>query len=474
MLFRKTVMLFLVAVLSMLPVLQEEAGAKAVSPDFVELAKQLNPSVVNIRTAKTVQLRRPGAQMAPNPFSGNNFFHDFFAPFFGDQFQQPQQRARREQALGTGFIISKDGYLLTNNHVVAGADEVMVKLSDGRELKAEIKGQDEKLDIALLKLTEDKTDFAAAEFGDSDSLAVGEWVMAIGNPFGLSQTVTAGIVSAKGRVIGSGPYDDFIQTDASINPGNSGGPLFNTAGKVVGINTAIVAGGQGIGFAIPINVVKTVVDQLKNTGKVVRGYMGINFQGLDASLVNALKLPSDKGALVTNVEKNSPADKAGIKAGDVITAFDGKPVAADTDLPKAVASTPIGKQVEVSIYRSGKPQMLKLTVEQNKNDALAATAAKDGEQASIGISVEELTPEIARQLRLNDVKGVVISNVKPDSPAGQAGVVRGDLVIEFNGQAIENITDFAKAANAVRKDDMVRLLLRRPNGMFGYVAMKAQ
>lgn len=474
MLLKKIVLFLLVATLAMAPALPETAEAKSVSPDFVELAKRLNPSVVNIRTAKTVKSRPNTGRMAPHPFFGNDFFNDFFAPFFGDQFQQPQQRSRREQSLGTGFVISTDGYLLTNNHVVSGADEVLVKLSDGRELKAEIKGQDEKLDIALLKLTDGKAAFAAAELGDSDSLEVGEWVMAIGNPFGLSQTVTAGIVSAKGRVIGSGPYDDFIQTDASINPGNSGGPLFNAQGKVVGINTAIIAGGQGIGFAIPINIAKSVVNQLKDTGKVVRGYMGINFQGLDAGLVKSLKLPSDKGALVTNVEKDSPAETAGLKNGDVIVSFDGKPVTADTDLPKLVAATPINKQVKVGVYRDGKRRDLALTVGQARDASADQPQATQGEQAGVGISVQELTPELARQLRLRDIKGVVVSDIKAGSPADEAGVVRGDLVIEVNGQPIDSIAGFAKAVAPVRKGDMVRLLLRRPNGTFGYVAMKAE
>ncbi|CAH2030541.1 DegQ family serine endoprotease [Trichlorobacter ammonificans] len=474
MLLKKILLMLLVSLLALTPALPETAEAKPVSPDFVELAKRLNPSVVNIRTAKVVKPRANTGRRAPHPFFGNDFFNEFFAPFFGDQFQQPQQRSRKEQSLGTGFIISQDGFVLTNNHVVNGADEVLVKLSDGRELKAEIKGQDEKLDIALLKLADGKSTFAAAELGDSDALEVGEWVMAIGNPFGLSQTVTAGIVSAKGRVIGSGPYDDFIQTDASINPGNSGGPLFNAQGKVVGINTAIIANGQGIGFAIPINVAKSVVSQLKSTGKVVRGYMGINFQGLDQSLVKSLKLPSDKGALITNVEKDSPAEKAGLKSGDVIVSFDGKPVVADTDLPKLVAATPINKQVKVGVYRDGKRRDLILTVGLAKDAPAEQTAAAQGEQAGVGISVQELTPELARQLRLRDVRGVVVSEVKAGSPAEEAGVVRGDLVIEVNGQRIESIAGFAEAVSSVRKGDMVRLLLRRPNGTFGYVAMKAE
>ena len=258
--------------------------AKPVTPDFVELSKMLTPTVVNIRTVKNfkpaVRAQRPQMQ---NPF--DDLFNEFFGRFNGPG---RQQRPRREQGLGTGFLISSDGFIITNNHVVDGADEVMVKLSDGREMKGEIKGKDEKLDIALIKVS-DKSSFPYADMGDSDALQVGEWVMAIGNPFGLSHTVTAGIVSAKGRVIGSGPYDDFIQTDASINPGNSGGPLFDANGKVIGINTAIIAGGGGgIGFAIPINIAKEVVTQLRSNGKVTRGYLGIRFQPLTKDLAKSL------------------------------------------------------------------------------------------------------------------------------------------------------------------------------------------
>ncbi len=449
------------------------AEAQSVCPDFVALAKRLNPSVVNIRTAKVVKPRASVGRPSANPF-GKDFF-DFFAPFLYNQQQQQQQRPRKEQSLGTGFIISSDGYILTNNHVVQGADEVMVKLSDSRELKAEIKGQDQKLDLALLKVDNGKNGFPAVEFGDSDTLQVGEWVMAIGNPFGLSQTVTAGIVSAKGRVIGSGPYDDFIQTDASINPGNSGGPLFNAQGKVIGINTAIVAGGQGIGFAIPVNIAKAVVDQLRTTGHVTRGYLGVNFQGLDAGLVKSLNLPSDKGALVTHVIKDSPADKAGLKNADVIVSYDGKKVHAETDLPKLVAATPIDKQVKLVIYRDGKRKELFITVTRAK-DSLpgAGSAVKPGEHASIGISVQELTPELAQRLGLNDGRGVVVSEIKPGSPAEEAGLVRGDLVLEVNGKRIDSIANFAETVSLVKKGEMVRLLLRRPDGSFGYVAIKAE
>lgn len=443
------------------------AQAKTVNPDFVELSKRLKPVVVNIRTVKNIKPKASGR--AVNPFLGNDLFNEFFGPFLG---QQVPQQPRKQQGMGTGFIISPDGYILTNNHVVGGADEIMVKLSDGREIKAELKGLDDKLDIALLKINDVKP-LPAAELGDSDVLEVGEWVMAIGNPFGLAHTVTAGIVSAKGRVIGSGPYDDYIQTDASINPGNSGGPLFNSAGRVIGINTAIIAGGQGIGFAIPSTMVKAVVEQLKTTGRVIRGYLGVNYDALNSKLAKSLGLGSDKGVIVTRVEKGSPAEKAGFRVEDVIVEFDGHPVNGDTDLPKLVAAAPIGKQVKVVIYRKGKRQALTVAVGQSKQSVAAVKPGAAPESAGIGVSVRELTPDLARQLGLKDEKGVVISEVKPGSPADEAGMVRGDLVLEFNGQPVENLEAFASLAAKVKKGEVIRLLLRRPDGAFGYVAVTA-
>src|SRR6266540_2759278 len=273
------------------------ASAKGVIPDFVELAAKLKPAVVNISTAKTIAPQKKSHRM-PNPY-GTDPFQDFFDRFFEGVPQQPF----KQRSLGSGFIISDDGYILTNNHVVSGADEIKVKLADGREFKGEVKGADEKLDLALIRI-EGKDHFPVATLGDSDKIQVGEWVMAIGNPFGLQQTVTAGIVSAKGRVIGSGPYDDFIQTDASINPGNSGGPLFNSGGEVIGINAAIVAGGQGIGFAIPINMAKSIVTQLRETGKVTRGWLGVAIQAVTPELAQSFGLSSEKGALVSEVAKD--------------------------------------------------------------------------------------------------------------------------------------------------------------------------
>ena len=443
--------------------------AKQVSPDFVDLAKKLTPTVVNIRTAKVFKpkqrLQRPRTQ---SPFD------NFFEEFFGQQDQMPQQRSRREQSLGTGFIISPDGYILTNNHVVNGADEVMVKLSDGRELKAEIKGMDEKLDLALIKIS-DKGTFPSTELGDSDVLEVGEWVMAIGNPFGLAQTVTAGIVSAKGRVIGSGPYDDFIQTDASINPGNSGGPLFSAHGKVIGINTAIIAGGQGIGFAIPINMAKSIVAQLRDSGKVTRGYLGVRFQPLTADLAKSFGLESDKGALIANVEKDTPAEKAGLKAGDIIVEYDGKPITDSNELPRYVAVTPVDKKVRLVVYRDGKKQDVFVVVGRLKDGESAVPAGTGSESERLGVTVQELSKELASRLGIKDIKsGLVISEVKPGSSAEEAGVASGSVIIELNGQRPETLDAFVALVSKLKKGDVIRLLLKRPDGSVHYVAMKAE
>lgn len=444
--------------------------AKSFSPDFAALAKKVNPTVVNIRTAKTIKpkqnLRRPQQQ---NPF-GNNFLDDFFNRYFDEM---PQQRPRREQSLGTGFIISPDGYILTNNHVVSGADEVMVKLSDGREVKGEIKGSDEKVDLALIKINE-KERLPFADLGDSDKVEVGEWVMAIGNPFGLSHTVTAGIVSAKGRVIGSGPYDDFIQTDASINPGNSGGPLFNADGRVIGVNTAIIAGGGGgIGFAIPISMAKTIVNQLRESGKVTRGYIGIRFQPLTVDLAKSFGLESDKGALIASVEKDTPADKAGLKAGDVIAEYDGKQIVEGNELPRYVAATPVDKKVRVVIYRDGVKQNLSLVVGKLKEkDAESFPAG--GESNKIGLAVDEIRKDLADRLGLRDSKGLVITEVKAGSSAEDAGVTVGSIVIEVNGHRPETRLAYNALVENLKKGDVVRLLLRRPDGTAHYVALKVE
>jgi serine protease Do len=426
-------------------------NAKAISPDFVELAKKLKPSVVNISTTKTITPQR-SFQHPRSPF-GQDPFEDFFNRFF-----EAPQRSRKQNSLGSGFIISNDGYVLTNNHVVAGADEVKVKLSDGREFKAVIKGSDEKLDLAVLKI-EVKGTLPVAELGNSDSIEVGEWVMAIGNPFGLNQTVTAGIISATGRVIGSGPYDDYIQTDASINPGNSGGPLFDAKGKVIGINTAIVAGGQGIGFAIPINMASDVLPQLEKGGKVTRGWLGVGIQPVTPELAKSFGVEGESGALVSEVTKDSPAEKAGLKVGDIIVEFDGKQVHEMNSLPRYVASTPVGKKVKVKILRNGKPMEISATIERLKDGEGKASPAEV--QDKLGMTVSELSSDMAAQLGIKDAKGVVVKAVNPGGIAEEAGIAAGDIIKEINGVAINSMADYEKAISAHKKGEVMRILLRR-------------
>ena len=447
------------------------AAAKAVGPDFVDLVKKLKPTVVNISAAKHArqtqtqpQTRHPQA----NPF--NDPFQDFFDQFFNNQ---PRQREQR--SLGSGFIISEDGYILTNNHVVAGMDDVKVRITipgDHNEYKAVVKGSDEKLDLALLKI-EAKEKLPFAPLGDSDRIEVGEWAMAIGNPFGLSQTVTAGIISAKGRVIGSGPYDDYIQTDASINPGNSGGPLFNLNGDVIGINTAIIAGGGGgIGFAIPVNLAKGVVDQLRDKGKVTRGWMGVSVQPVTSELAKSFGLEAEKGALVADVTKDAPADKAGIRNGDIILEFNGKPINEMNELPKTVAGTTVGSKVPVKLFRDGKIETVTLTVEKLADGGDGDTVGVAGEER-LGIVVKEVTKELAAKLGLREATGVVVTEVKSGTPADTYGLTTGDLILEVNGVKIVTLADYNKVAAAVKKGSTVRIRLRRGNSLL-YVAFPVE
>ncbi|MCM2357583.1 MAG: DegQ family serine endoprotease [Geobacteraceae bacterium] len=437
------------------------ACAKTVAPDFVELAARLKPAVVNISTARTVAPQKKH-QRAPSPF-GSDPFQDFFERFFEDL----PQRSYKQKSLGSGFIISDEGYILTNNHVVSGADEIKVKLADGREFKAEIKGRDEKLDLALLKI-EGKDHFPVATLGDSDAIKVGEWVMAIGNPFGLQQTVTAGIISAKGRVIGSGPYDDFLQTDASINPGNSGGPLFNANGEVIGVNTAIVAGGQGIGFAIPINMAKSIITQLREKGKVTRGWIGVAIQTVTPELAQSFGLEGEKGALVSEVVKDGPADHAGIKSGDIILEFDDKTVHEMNELPRLVAATPVGKKVAVKVLRDGKELEVPVTVDLLKDKEEEAAAQ---EPDKLGMTVGALTRELAEKMGIGETRGVIVMEVKPGSIAGEAGIARGDIVREVNGKKVGSVEEYESAIAARKKGGVVRLLLRRGDSSL-FVALK--
>ena len=427
--------------------------------NFVELAKRVKPGVVNISTTKVVKGGGRVFRHFSPPSRERDPFKDFFGEDFFDRFfGEAPQKDFVQRSLGSGFIIDREGYIITNNHVVEGASEIRVRLSTDKEFEADLVGRDSKTDLALIKIKSFQ-DLPVEELGDSDKLEIGEWVMAIGNPFGLAQTVTVGIVSAKGRVIGSGPYDDFIQTDASINPGNSGGPLFNMNGEVVGINTAIVAAGQGIGFAIPINEAKEIIPQLKKKGKVTRGGIGVYVQKMTPDLAKSFGLEQSKGALVADVIPGSAAEAGGIRRGDVIIKFDGKDIDEMNELPRIVASTPVGKEVEVAILREGKPLILKLKVGELKDEAAAPTVEKA--KLELGMSVQEITPEMAQQLRLNELTGVVVSQVEPGGAADEAGVQRGDVIREVNGNLVRNPSDYRAALTKVKKGEIVRLLIRR-------------
>ncbi|MDH3974254.1 MAG: DegQ family serine endoprotease [Deltaproteobacteria bacterium] len=433
------------------------ATGGALLPSFAGIVKSRKEAVVNIATTRVIKDRRYGSPHGQfDPF--RDFFgDDFFEKFFGER----PRREYKAQNLGSGFIISKDGYILTNNHVVEKADEIIVRLSDEREFKAELVGKDPKTDVALIKI-KDHDDLPLAVLGDSDSIEVGEWVIAIGNPFGVGQTVTAGIVSAKGRDIGAGPYDDFIQTDASINPGNSGGPLFNVKGEVVGINTAIFSpsgGNVGIGFAIPVNMAKRLIPQLKETGGVTRGWLGVMIQPITKELAESFDLPSEEGALVADVVEGSPAEKSGIKRGDVITFFDGEKIGKMRDLPAIVAATPVGRKVKVKVVRNGKTKVLKVKIEKLEG------SGEEKEEESIidelGMSVQEMTPELTKRLDFEGKEGVIISMIESGGIADRGGLRRGDVIMEINKDEIKDKGDYRKVMKKLKKGDTVLFLIWR-------------
>ncbi len=438
-------------------------------PDFATLAEHLSPSVVNIST--TSQHEAPsGFGGMPQPF-GQQDPHDFLGPFerfFGGPMPKHQFR---QKSLGSGFIINNDGLILTNNHVIEDADEITVRLENGKEVDAKVIGRDPKTDIAVIKV-DGAQGIEPVVMGDSDKLRVGEWVMAIGNPFGLDHTVTAGIVSAKGRYIGQGSYDDFIQTDAAINPGNSGGPLINLHGEVVGINSAIFSrtgGNIGIGFAIPINLAKELLPELQEKGKVTRGWLGVLIQKVTPEIAESLGLQEPHGALVADVMKGGPAEDGGIQVGDVIVEFDGHPVKESTELPMLVARTRVGKKVDVKVLRDKKPTMLQVTIQELKEEE---TAASSEESEDLGLTVQPLTPEIAESLGIEgDEKGMVITSVENGSPADEAGLRRGDVILEVNRKPVGDLGAYRKALHSSEKGKSILLWVRRGDNTI-FVAVK--
>ncbi len=438
-----------------------ESSALMVPINFSELARDARFGVVNIRTVKTVKGGgRVFRHFFGNPFGGKEPFHNF-GPFSNERTPDFKQRS-----LGSGFIIDREGYIVTNNHVIEGADEIKVRLADDREFDAKIIGRDPNTDLALIKI-KGSSDLAPLKLGDSDNLPVGSWVVAIGSPFGLEQTVTAGIVSAKGRVIGNGPYDDFIQTDASINPGNSGGPLLNMKGEVIGINTAIVARGQGIGFAIPVSMAQGIIGQLKAHGSVTRGWLGVGIQDLTPELVEYYGLKGKKGVLVAQVFEGDPADKAGIKVNDIILEVDGKPVDSSRELTATIAAIPVGKKAPITILRDGKEKTVNVKISKRDDSELMAKREPQS-NGELGIRIAEITPEMAKRFGHSETeKGVLVVGVEPGSKAAEAGVRQGDLVKEVNRKPVTSVPELR---SEVEKDDKVQLLVKRPNA--GFVVIK--
>ncbi|VAV84788.1 HtrA protease/chaperone protein [hydrothermal vent metagenome] len=440
-------------------------------PSFAPLAKELRPSVVNISTTQIIKSRSNYRSQMPKGFKSP--FDDFFNDDLFKSFNGPQRETERHN-LGSGFIINKEGYILTNNHVVENATEIIVTFfkDKKKEYKAEVIGRDSNLDIALIKIEAGEA-LPVAVLGDSDKMEVGQWVMAIGNPFGLGGTVTVGILSQKGRVIGAGPYDNFLQTDASINPGNSGGPLFNLAGEVVGVNTAIIAGGQGIGFAIPINMVKEIVLQLKDKGKVTRGWIGVTIQEITPEIARSFVLKDSSGALVSSVMPGDPAEKAGIKAGDIIKEFGNKEVKSSRDLPMAVAATTPGKKTKVVVLRDGRKKTLfiKVGTKASKDEVQAsAEGKKDSSASKLGVVVKKITPQVAQRFGFKDKSGVLIVSVEDGSIAARGGLRRGDIVKEVNRRATESVEAFNRELGKALKKDILLLLIKRGRGVL-YLAI---
>jgi serine protease Do len=433
----------------------------AMPRSFAELADKLSPTVVNVKVTKVVKATFHRPQIPEGPLG------EFFERFFKEM---PEKR--RTQGAGSGVIISKDGYILTNNHVVEGAKEVTVTLADKSEYKAQVVGRDSKTDLAVLKIASNQG-LPAAAMGDSEQLKVGDWVVAIGNPFGLNHTVTSGIVSAKGRVIGAGPYDDFIQTDASINPGNSGGPLFNMKGEVVGINTAIIPYGQGIGFAIPVNTAKPLIPQLVTKGEVTRGFLGVSIQTITPDLAKALNVEGREGALVADVISGSPADKGGIQRGDIITSYNGKAVKDSHDLPVMVAATPVDAEVTVTVLRDGKEHQLPMKVGKLPSDKDKIEKSVQPAKGKWGLQLHDLDPQIAHQLRIKADQGVVVVGVEPGSPADVAGIRQGDVIVELNRHPVNSVNEVKVKIDKSKDKDQLLLLVQRENGKF-YVPLEQQ
>ena len=430
---------------------------------FADLVDKVQPAVVNISTTTTVRI--PG-----NPFQ--HFFgqnpHDSFGGFFENFFGAVPDRELKQRSLGTGFIIDKSGLIITNNHVVERADEIKVRLTDSREFKAAVIGRDPKTDLALIKISSPFEKLPVLLLGDSDKIRVGDWVLAIGNPFGLEQTVTKGIISATGRVIGSGPYDNFLQTDAPINPGNSGGPLINLRGEVIGINTAIVPGGQGLGFAIPSNMAKVISAQLEKKGQVTRGWLGVSMQKVTPELAASFGRADAHGALVTDVVPQSPAERAGIKSGDIIITVAGRSIKEISDLSRIVAETPIDRDVVIKLFRSGKEVSVNVRLEEFSEERISRLSAPNPDE--LGLELVALDANWRRKLGVRDLTGLVVVAVATEGPAAAAGIERGDIIKEVNRRPVKTPDDFY-AALRQRERGKSLLLLIKGNGSAVYLLL---
>jgi serine protease Do len=461
-------------------------SAEAKGPESVaEVAEPLLDAVVNISTSQTVT----GSRGIPVPrLPEGSPFQEFFDEFF-DQRPEDNDRPRRVQSLGSGFVIDPSGILVTNNHVIEGADEITANFNDGTKLTAEVVGRDEKTDLAVLQVKPEKP-LASLRFGSAEKVRVGDWVMAIGNPFGLGGTVTVGIVSARNRDINSGPYDNFIQTDASINRGNSGGPLFNMEGEVIGINTAIISptgGSIGIGFAVPAETAVSVIDQLKEFGETRRGWLGVRIQSVTDDIAESLSMEKPEGALVAGVTKDGPAEAAGIQPGDVIVEFDGRTVESMPELPRMVADEAIGKEVRIIVLRKGERQEIAVTLGRLE-DAEKELAALDSEETApepplsvvsgpLGLTLADLTPTLREKYEITgDVKGVIVTDVAEDSPSFEKRVQPGDVIVEISQEPVATPDEVTARIEALKNDGRrsALLLLANKSGDLRFVAVNME
>ncbi|MFH1860337.1 MAG: DegQ family serine endoprotease [bacterium] len=428
---------------------------------FINVAENISPCVVNLSVEKTVR------DNGGNLYQGFGFegtpFEDFFKDFFGGN----GPREFKDQSLGTGFIVDSRGYILTNNHVVKGADEIVVHLLDGRKFKGKIVGTDPKVDLALIKINVSDS-LPTAKLGNSSKTRIGEWVIAIGNPFGLEHTITVGVISAKGRSLGQRTqYENFIQTDASINPGNSGGPLVNIYGEVIGINTAIVAGGQGIGFAIPVDLAKHIINGLIKHGKITHAWLGIYIQDMDDTLAKHFKVNPKSGVLVADVMNNSPAEKAGIKRGDIITKVNEKKISTPSDLQSKILEQDVGEKVEVTVLRDGEEKIHEIVLAEMTGETVESGSLSDGDHAWKGMTLQNITPEIASEFKIpSKTQGVAITKVEPKTSSAEAQIQRGDVIVGINNQSIDSIEGFNKIVKQIKDKEDVMLVVKRGRHTF--------